>query len=127
MYLNIDQSPEAAELLKKNVSKGLRVDILQNDLNNGAKIRIKEIRRFYGVSRTTCANLLGTSYRQYLRYEEGSSALPAWVIEALAMFFNLSLDFFSGISDDPKALYQGEYMGVNGYFLPECMNDESED
>ena len=118
-FPNVQESIKLKTELAKSVSKGLRIDTLQNDLTEGAKIRIAQIREFYKVSKTDLADVLGTSYRQYLRFEEGSSVLPSWVLEALSLFYNLSVDFVSGLSDDPQVLYQGAYRNINGSTLPD--------
>lgn len=119
LFPNVQQSAELRTELAKSVSKGLRVDSLQHDLTEAAKIRISEIRRFYQVPKTSLADMLGTSYRQYLRFEEGMSVLPSWVLETLAMFYNLSVDFMSGLTDEPQTLYDGEYININGSTLPD--------
>ena len=89
-------------------------------LNTAAKVRIAQVRVFYGLPKTTLAKMLGTSYRQYLRYESGDSVLPVSVISSLSMFYNLSTDFLCGLSDTPVTLYKGEPIAVNGYRLTEC-------
>lgn len=106
-------------LLPEYVHRGLIPD---NDaiLNTAAKVRIAQVRVFYGVPKTTLAKMLGTSYRQYLRYEGGDSVLPVSVISSLAIFYNLSADFLCGLCDTPSTIYKGEPMEVNGYRLTEC-------
>lgn len=89
-------------------------------LNYAAKIRIAQVRIFYGVPKTTLAKMIGTSYRQYLRYEEGGSVLPVYVLSSLAYFYNLSIDFLAGLKDEPQRLYQGDPVNVNGYVLTDC-------
>lgn len=118
-FPNVQESVELKTELAKSVSKGLRVDMLQHDLTEGAKIRISQIREFYKVSKTNLADMLGTSYRQYLRFEEGESTLPSWVLESLSLFYNLSVDFVSGLSDEPEVLYEGDYKNINGSTLPD--------
>ena len=66
-------------------------------LNKWAKERMEDIRRFYGVPKTALASMLGTTYRQYIRYEGDSSKVPVQVVSALALFYNLSLDFLCGL------------------------------
>ncbi len=89
-------------------------------LNHAAKVRIAQVRRFFGVPKTTLAKMLGTSYRQYLRYEDGLSALPVTVISFLAYFYNLSADFLCGLKDTPEKLYKGDPIDVNGFVLTSC-------
>lgn len=117
--MNFDKSTKIEDTfteLSNSVHKKLIAD--SNELlNMGAKVRISQIRHFYGVPKTTLAKMIGTSYRQYLRYESGNSALPVYVISSLAYFYNLSADFLCGLSDKPSKLYNGEPKEVNGYLL----------
>ena len=116
-FPNVQESAELKEKLANAVSRGLAIGS-DEQLTMGAKIRIGEIRRFYGVSKTCLAEVLGTSYRQYLRFEEGKSVLPSWVLEGIALFFNLSVDFVCGLSDEPRILYEGAYKGFGRRVLP---------
>lgn len=106
-------------LLPKYVHRGIIPDSDEH-LNMAAKIRISQVREFYSVPKTTIAKMLGTSYRQYLRYESGGSVLPIAVISSLAYFYNLSADFLCGISDTPRKLYESDPIEVNGYRLTNC-------
>ena len=88
-------------------------------LNVWAKYRMQDIRRFYGVPKTVLAKVLGTTYRQYIRFEGDSSKVPVQVVSSLALFYNLSLDFICGLDNTPRKLYEGEPLNVNGYKLSE--------
>ena len=83
-------------------------------LNVWAKERMEDIRRFYGVPKTVLAKMLGTTYRQYIRFEGDSSKVPVQVVSSLALFYNLSLDFMCGLDNKPRKLYEGEPLNVNG-------------
>lgn len=113
--------------IRDHISKGLRIGMLDTDLTQGAKIRISQIREFYNVPKTSLARMLGTSYRQYIRFEQGRSVVPSWVLSALALFYNLSLDFVSGLSDEPRPLYDGNYKNVNGECLSAYLQKENTD
>lgn len=114
---NVSNNAKLKEGLENAVSKKLKVDDLKDDLTYGAKYRIAEVREFFKVSKTDVAKMLGTTYKQYLRFECDKSVLPSWVLSAVAFYFNLSLDFLSGASDEACTLYDGEYKNVNGHFL----------
>lgn len=114
---NVHNTNTLKKDIEKAISKDLRIDDLQYDFTKGAKCRISEIREFFKVSKTDVAKMLGTTYRQYVRFEDGDSVLPSWVLSSIAFYFNLSLDFVSGASDEARALYEGEYKNVNGHIL----------
>ena len=88
-------------------------------LNIWAKYRMEDIRKFYGVPKTVLAKMLGTTYRQYIRFEDGNSKVPVQVVSSLALFYNLSLDFICGLDNTPRKLYDGEALEVNGCKLSE--------
>lgn len=117
-FPNVKESTELKEALANSVTPS-KIMGAEHQLTFSAKRRISEVRAFFKISKTSIASMLGTSYRQYLRFEEGTSVLPSWVLERVGIFFNLSLDFMSGLSNEPTVLYDGEYMNVNGYCLPE--------
>lgn len=114
---NVSNNAKLKKELENAISKSLKVDDLKEDLTNGAKYRIAEVREFFQVSKTDVAKMLGTTYKQYLRFECEKSVLPSWVLSSIAFYFNLSLDFLSGASDEARALYEGQYKNVNGHLL----------
>ena len=64
-------------------------------------IRLKELREEKGLKQADMAALMNVVERQYQRYErgEGEPKLEGWIF--LADFFNVSLDYLVGRSDDP--------------------------
>ncbi|BDF70577.1 hypothetical protein CE91St41_21960 [Oscillospiraceae bacterium] len=64
-------------------------------------IRLKELRNGKGLTQTDMAIMLKLTLRQYQRYERGEQEpkLAGWLF--LADFFNVSLDYLVGRSDDP--------------------------
>ena len=63
--------------------------------------RLKQLRRENKKTQTDMAEAMGVVLRQYQRYErgEGEPKLTGWIF--LADFFNVSLDYLVGRSDDP--------------------------
>ncbi len=62
-------------------------------------IRLKELREEKGLKQSELAELMGVVERQYQRYErgEGEPKLAGWIF--LADFFNVSMDYLIGRSD----------------------------
>lgn len=120
--MNFDKSTrheDTLEELAHSVRHYRRDPDVDYFLNKWAKERMEDIRRFYGVPKTALASMLGTTYRQYIRYEGDSSKVPVQVVSALALFYNLSLDFICGLDNTPRKLYEGEPLNVNGCKLSE--------
>lgn len=120
--MNFDQSTrheDTLEELAHSVHLYPRDPDMEFVLNIWAKLRMQDIRRFYGVPKTVLAKVLGTTYRQYIRFEGDRSKVPVQVVSSLALFYNLSLDFICGLDNTPRKLYDGEPMNVSGYTLTE--------
>ena len=64
--------------------------------------RLKSLRIQKNVMSKTMAELLCISPRNYQRYESGEVDPPTSKTIFLADYFNVSLDYLVGRSDDPK-------------------------
>ena len=64
-------------------------------------IRLKELRENAGLKQTELAAMMGITERQSQRYErgEGEPKLAGWIW--LADYFQVSLDYLVGRSEDP--------------------------
>ena len=94
---------------------------LGDDFDSGINIRIKELRKFYGLTQTDIARVLNISQQQYARYEIVGYNINRTDSLLLAIFYNVSLDFLYGFRDDPKQLVENlrRETHVNGYHLSE--------
>ncbi len=68
-----------------------------SDIHN----RIKELRINNNIMSKTMAELLNITPRNYQRYENGEVDPPTSKTVFLADYFNVSLDYLVGRSDDP--------------------------
>ena len=68
---------------------------LGDDFDSGINIRIKELRKFYGLTQTDIAKVLNISQQQYARYEIVGYNINRTDSLLLAIFYNVSLDFLS--------------------------------
>ena len=64
--------------------------------------RVKELRNKKGVSQTVIAQLLGVTKTQISDIENAKTSTSLEKAVALADFFNVSLDYLVGRSDNPK-------------------------
>lgn len=63
---------------------------------------LKRFRREYKVTQKHAAEIAGVAERVYQSYEYGKVAPTAPVLIALADYFDVSLDYLVGRSDDPE-------------------------
>jgi len=64
--------------------------------------RLKEIREDKDFKQSDIAKLLKTSQQQYSKYEIGIRAIPLEKINILADFYNTSIDYLIGRTDERK-------------------------
>ena len=66
--------------------------------------RIKEIREQKGLSLPEVARVLNVSEKRLYEWECGRGAMPTHCYIKLAVFYDLSLDYISGLNDTPRKL-----------------------
>ena len=66
--------------------------------------RLKDLREDHDKTQKQIADLLGTTQPQYARYETGERELPMHHFITLAKYYNISLDYLSGLIDKPELL-----------------------
>lgn len=64
--------------------------------------RLKELRAKKGLSQKQISKELNISDRNYQRYEYGTVEPVASTLIALADYFNVSIDYLVGRTDNPK-------------------------
>lgn len=63
--------------------------------------RIRDLREDADLSQTDLANMLHCSQGCYSHYERGTRDIPTEVLIQLARFYNTSVDYLLGETDDP--------------------------
>lgn len=61
--------------------------------------RIREVREEYGYTQQKIADILNIGQRTYSDYENGKTRIPIDSLIILAKYYNVSLDYLSGISN----------------------------
>lgn len=64
--------------------------------------RLKDLREEREKKQIEIAMLLNTSQEQYSRWENGVRELPMHHFITLANFYNVSIDYLAGITDNPN-------------------------
>lgn len=123
--LKKELTPEQFEKFQKDVGDfGIEI-ALENLPTLGGEVimnvtneRIKEIRLEHGLTQVEVANVLNVSQREYWRYEQRGYSVNILFLAQLAIFYNVSLDWFSGYYPTKKPFYEAdEQTSVNGYIL----------
>ena len=64
--------------------------------------RLKETRKDRDITQTSVANYLGMKQQQYSEYEIGKRLIPIEVLDKLADFYDTSIDYLVGRTDERK-------------------------
>ena len=64
--------------------------------------RIRDLREDRDLNQTQVAKMLDMSQTGYSKYETGENDIPTSILIKLARFYNTSIDYLLGESDDPK-------------------------
>lgn len=64
--------------------------------------RIRDLREDHDLNQTQVAQMLNMSQTGYSKYEVGTNDIPTSVLIRLAQFYNTSIDYLLGQTDDPR-------------------------
>ena len=64
--------------------------------------RIRDLREDSDLTQKKVAEFLGMSQTGYSKYETGENDIPTAVLIQLAKFYNTSIDYLLGETDDPR-------------------------
>ena len=64
--------------------------------------RIRDLREDRDISQTELAKILGMSQTGYSKYETGENDIPTNILIKLARFYNTSIDYLLGETDNPQ-------------------------
>ena len=64
--------------------------------------RLRDLREDKDMNQTQIAKMLGMSQTGYSKYETGENDIPTAVLIKLARFYNTSIDYLLGETNDPK-------------------------
>ena len=69
--------------------------------------RIKDLREDCDKTQQELADYLGTSSQHYGKYELGNAEIPFERAIMLAKYYNVSLDYITGLTNNKRGLSQG--------------------
>ncbi len=64
--------------------------------------RIKDLREDRDLSQAKIAKVIKTSQQQYSKIETGKSDISGEKLKLLAEFYNVSVDYILGLTDNPN-------------------------
>jgi transcriptional regulator with XRE-family HTH domain len=64
--------------------------------------RIRDFRENKDMTQTQVAKMLGMSQTGYSKYETGENDISTAILIKLSRFYNTSIDYLLGETDDPK-------------------------
>ena len=64
--------------------------------------RIRDLRTDHDLSQKQVAEYLGMSQTGYSKYEVGTNDIPSQILIRLAQFYDVSVDYLLGETDNPK-------------------------
>ena len=64
--------------------------------------RIRDLREDNDMNQTKIAKMLGMSQTGYSKYETGENDIPTAILIKLARFYNTSVDYLLGETDNPN-------------------------
>ena len=70
--------------------------------------RLKDLREDMDKNQEQIAQIIGTSQSYYAQYENGKRALPFDRVVELAKYYNVSLDYIAGLTNDKKGLTKSQ-------------------
>ncbi len=62
--------------------------------------KMKQLRESNGLSQANIANVLEITQQQYQLYESGKREIPLHLMMNLAKFYNVSLDYITGLDQE---------------------------
>lgn len=74
--------------------------------------RLRDIREDHDLTQEEVAKIIGTTQRQYCRWELGQWQMPIEHYKTLSRYYNVSIDFLAGLIPKPRTL-SGEPYPVN--------------
>ncbi|MEG2659403.1 MAG: helix-turn-helix transcriptional regulator [Oscillospiraceae bacterium] len=64
--------------------------------------RIRDLRQDRDLTQRELASIIGMSQTGYSKYETGENDVPTIILIALARFYETSVDFILGLTDNPQ-------------------------
>lgn len=64
--------------------------------------RLRDLREDKDLTQQSLANYLGCNQTTYSRYETGETNIPVDILKKIAIFYNVSIDYITGLTNEKK-------------------------
>jgi len=68
--------------------------------------RLRDLREDKDLTQTELVEILGMHKTTYTNYEQGKREIPFSLAIRLARFYNVSLDYIAGLTNEPRPLQE---------------------
>lgn len=75
--------------------------------------RLKDLREDKDLNQAQVAEIIGTSQQYYGKYENGIRPIPFDRVITLAKFYNVSIDYIAGLTNDKGGLHKKQEKSIN--------------
>ena len=77
--------------------------------------RIRDLREDKDITQKEISKILNCSQQVYSNYELGQRDIPTYILIELSNFYNVSVDYILGITDNPKIQRQKRELSSRFY------------
>ena len=70
--------------------------------NLSVETKLKDLREDHDKLQKDIANILGISQQYYSEYEQGNRTIPTEHLIKLSLYYNTSMDYLVGLTNEPK-------------------------
>lgn len=80
-------------------------------------MRLKDLRIDKDLYQKDIAKMLGMTQQQYSEYETEKRQIPTNCLIKLAIYYNTSVDYLIGITDEKKPYTKSKVISDNNYYV----------
>ena len=68
--------------------------------------RLRDLREDADLTQVQLVEILGMQKTTYTNYEQGKREIPFWLVIKLAKFYNVTIYYIAGLTNQPRPLVQ---------------------
>lgn len=87
--------------------------------------RLKDLREDRELNQEEIAKIIGTDQSYYAKYEKGIRPIPFERVIKLARFYNVSLDYIAGLTNDKRGIGYSEEKFNSKYSISQNGNGKN--